>query len=284
MPLARTCRGLPILPAHQPLPSSLGDPLDPVTLVGPGLLAGFEQLAEAASTMDRAREVAADPTAGVPFAVVADRQVAGRGQRGARWWQAPGSLAVSLVVATGRTGTPPPAWSLACGVAVAEAIAAVEPAAAAVVRWPNDVEVAGRKLAGILVEAATGGRAIFGIGVNTTGSAHAAPAAIAARVATLPDITGRALSRQRLLEALVPRLLSLLAAVARDPAVLGERYRPLCALTGRRVTVHVGGLPIEGICQGIAADGRLVIDTASGRELIASGSLTPPADVWRGVE
>lgn len=189
---------------------------------------------------------------------------------------------MSLVVATERAVSPPPAWSLACGVAVAEAIAAVEPTASPLVRWPNDVEVAGRKLAGILVEAAPVGRAIFGIGVNTTGTAADAPAAIAARVATLPDISGRPLPRQRLLEALVPRLLSLLAEVARDPAVLAARYRPRCGLTGRRVTVHVGGTPIEGICQGIATDGRLVIDTATGRELIASGSLTPPADVWRG--
>ncbi len=270
------------MPARHLPPSPPDDPLDPATLVGPGRLASFERLAEAASTMDRAREVAADQAAALPYAVVADRQLAGRGQRGAGWWQPPGSLAVSLVVAPERTPLPPPAWSLACGVAVAEAIAALEPAATTSVRWPNDVEVAGRKLAGILVETAAGGRAIFGIGVNTTGSAADAPAAIATRVATLPDITGRGLSRQRLLEAVVPRLLSLLADVARDPAVLADRYRPLCGLTGRTVTVHVGGTAIEGVCRGIAADGRLVIDTGAGRELIASGSLTPPADVWRG--
>jgi BirA family biotin operon repressor/biotin-[acetyl-CoA-carboxylase] ligase len=271
------------LPARHLPPSPLDDPLDPVALVGPGLLARFERLAEAASTMDRAREVASDPAAALPFAVVADRQLTGRGQRGARWWQSPGSLAMSLVVATeGTTGGPPPAWSLACGVAVAEAIAAVEPAATPAVRWPNDVEVGGRKLAGILVEAAAGGRAIFGIGVNTTGSATDAPAAIAARVATLPDITGRALARQRLLEALVPRLLSLLADVARDPAVLGDRYRPLCALSDRPVTVHVGDSLLMGTCRGIAPDGRLIIDTPAGRQLVTSGSLTPPAEIWRG--
>jgi BirA family biotin operon repressor/biotin-[acetyl-CoA-carboxylase] ligase len=270
------------LPARRSNPSPPDDPLDPAALVGPGLLAGCERLEETSSTMDRAREVAAEPAAALPYAVVADRQLAGRGQRGARWWQPPGSLAVSLVVATERTVAPPPAWSLACGVAVAEAIAALEPTVATVVRWPNDIEVAGRKLAGILVEAAAGGRAIFGIGVNTTGSAADAPAAIAARVATLPDVTGRALPRQLLLAALVPKLLTLLADVARDPTLLADRYRPRCGLTGQTVTVHVGGTPIEGVCRGIAADGRLVIDTAAGRELITSGSLTPPADVWRG--
>lgn len=271
------------MPARHPPPSPPDDPIDPVALVGPGLLAGFEQLAETTSTMDRAREVAADPAAALPFAVVADRQLGGRGQRGARWWQPPGGLAVSLVVATeGSGGGPPPAWSLACGVAVAETIAELTPQAAPVVRWPNDVEVAGRKLAGILVEAAPGGRAIFGIGVNTTGSAADAPAAIAPRVATLPDITGRSLPRQRLLAVLVPRLLALVAAVARDPAVLGQRYRPLCALTDQTVTIHVGDTRLVGTCLGIAPDGRLIVDTPTGRQLVASGSLTPPADVWRG--
>lgn len=262
---------------------SADDPIDPAALIGPGLLAGFEQFAEASSTMDQARQVAADTSVVLPFAVVADRQLSGRGQRGARWWQPPGSLAVSIVVAADTAaGPPPPAWSLACGVAVAETIASLEPEARAIVRWPNDVEVAGRKLAGILVEAAPAGRVIFGIGVNTTGSAAAAPAAIATRVATMPDITGRPLPRQRLLEALVPRLLALLAAVARDPGTLASRYGPLCGLTGRSVTVHAGGTRLEGTCRGIAPDGRLILDTPAGRQFVVSGSLTPPADVWRG--
>jgi len=271
------------LPPHQSHSANLFDPLDPVALVGPGLLAGCEWLAETTSTMDRAREVAADPAWRLPCAVGADRQLAGRGQRGARWWQPPGSLAVSIVVAVdGGSSQPPPAWSLACGVAVAESIRELEPEIKPLVRWPNDVEVAGRKLAGILVEAAAGGRAIFGIGVNTTGSAADAPAAIASRVATVPDLAGRSLPRQRLLEALVPRLLALLADVARDPAGLGARYRPLCALTHQAVTVYVGDTELVGTCRGIASDGRLIVDTPAGRRLVASGSLTPPAEVWRG--
>jgi BirA family biotin operon repressor/biotin-[acetyl-CoA-carboxylase] ligase len=271
------------LPPRQPPAADPFDPFDAAALVGPGRLAGCEWLAEAASTMDRAREIAADAARPLPCAVGADRQLAGRGRRGARWWQPPGSLAVSIVVAVdGGAGQPPPGWSLACGVAVAESIRALEPEAKALVRWPNDVEVAGRKLAGILVEAASTGRAIFGIGVNTTGSATAAPAAIASRVATLPDITGRSLPRQRLLEALVPRLLTLLADLGRDPNVLADRYRPLCALTDRPITVHAGDTRLVGTCRGIAADGRLIVDTPAGRQFVASGSLTPPAEIWRG--
>jgi BirA family biotin operon repressor/biotin-[acetyl-CoA-carboxylase] ligase len=259
------------------------DPIDAHVLESLAGVFTFEHLDEVETTMDRARALAADPATLLPALVVADRQVRGRGRRGARWWQPPGSLAVSIVVAVdGGAGQPPPGWSLACGVAVAESIRALEPEAEALVRWPNDVEVAGRKLAGILVEAASTGRAIFGIGVNTTGSATAAPTAIASRVATLPDITGRSLPRQRLLETLVPRLLTLLADLGRDPNVLADRYRPLCALTDRPITVHAGDIRLVGTCRGIDTDGRLIVDTPAGRQLVASGSLTPPAEIWRG--
>jgi len=260
------------------------DPLDPAALVGPGLLAGCERLAEVGSTMDRAREVAADGTPPLPYAVIADRQTGGRGRRGARWWQPPGSLTVSLVVASDGLGDrpPPPAWSLACGVALAETIRSLEPAVAPTIRWPNDIEVAGRKLAGILVEQAGSRRAIFGIGVNTTGSAAAAPAAITARVATLPDLVGKPIGRQLLLGQFVSRLLPLLVAVFHDPGGLVDRYRSLCCLAGRQIRVHVGEAIHEGRCAGIAPDGQLVLDTSAGRILIASGSLTPPEDVWRG--
>ena len=230
--------------------------------------------------MLRARAVAADAAARLPAIVIADRQTHGRGRRGARWWQPPGSLATSIVLEA--AAGPPPAWSLACGVALAETLRASEPAVEAVVRWPNDVEVGGRKLAGILVETVAAGRVIFGIGVNTTGTAADAPPPLAPRVATVPDLVGSALPRERLLVAFLPRLLRLLTDVAANPALLPDRYRPLCALDGEPVTIHVGAERHHGLCRGIAADGSLVLDTAAGRMRFASGSLTDPAAVWRG--
>jgi len=260
------------------------DPFNPVSLVRAGHLAHVEHVAEAGSTMDLARQFAADRASLLPLAVVADRQVKGRGRRGAGWWQAPGSLAMSLVVdaqALGGSDFPPATWSLACGVSLAETIRTLAPGVEATVRWPNDIEVEAKKLAGILVETAPHGRVIFGVGVNTSGSATSAPEAIRHRVATMPDLTGRPITRQALLATFVPLLLKLLAEMEADPSTLAARYRPLCCLTGRTVTIHVGPHSHTGICQGIADDGRLIIDTAAGQMLFASGSLTPPEDVWQ---
>ena len=270
------------------------DPIDRDTLLARACLATFEQHAEVTSTMERAREIALESRLPLPAAVVADRQTLGRGRQGARWWQPPGSLAVSVVLDAASAGLlaataqPRPTWSLACGVALAEAVAAIEPGIAALVRWPNDLEARGRKLAGILVETTAGGRAIFGIGVNTTGSATAAPPALRQRIATVPDLAGRAMPRETLLVEFLPRLLRLLAEMTADPRLLVERYRPLCALAGREVTVYrgvaAGGVikPITGRCLGIDLDGALVIETVAGPLHLAAGSLTHPTDVWRG--
>jgi len=265
-------------------PADTTDPIDAARLLAGGGLAAFEHHAEVGSTMERARELAVDPDGALPVAVVADVQSLGRGQRGARWWQPPGSLAVSVVVdaALVAGAAPQPVWSLACGVALAEAVAAAEPAVEPLVRWPNDVEAGGRKLAGILVESTAGGRVIFGIGVNTTGSSRDAPPPLPHRIVTLPDLTGRMLPREKLLLEFLPRLFRLLEATAADPRAFLERYRARCGLDGHPITLFRGGDRLTGICRGIASDGSLVIDTPGGRVHATSGSLTDPADVWRG--
>ena len=276
----RGLRSPPTLPMN---PASTDDPIAEAWLRAAAGVATVEVLAEADSTMDRARQIAADPLARLPAAVIADRQTGGRGRRGAAWWQPPGSLAMSLVIdGSSMAGGVTPTWSLACGVALAETIRDLEPSVAARVRWPNDIEVAGRKLAGILVETAADGRAVFGVGVNTSGRASDAPEPLRDRVITLPDVTGRIMPRQRLLAALLPRLLDVLGRLAADPRMLGRRYRPLCSLTGCDVRVFVGDTIHAGLCRGIDDGGGLVVETDTGRTVVRSGSLTPPGGEWRG--
>ena len=264
------------------------DAIDATSLEARLRFATVEHLAEAESTMDRARELA-DSTGPLPAIVVADTQTRGRGRRGASWWQAEGSLAASLVYDSSDLGGSEPLsrWSLACGIAVAEAVRAIEATIDARVRWPNDVEVGTRKLAGILVETARGGRVIFGIGVNTTGSAADAPEAVRHRVATIPDLVGRPIRRDAILVEIVERLAPLCREIAARPESLVARYSPLCGLSGKPIRLHVGGDRvggdiIDGICRGIAADGSILIERHSAVESFTSGTLTPPGTEWRG--
>lgn len=266
--------------APPPQFASDAEPLDTAALVAAGF-ATVVHRATVTSTMDEARRLADDPAAALPAVVVADRQDAGRGRRGAGWWQAEGALAASLVIG-GPARSPRPTWALACGVALAETLRTLEPRIVTSVRWPNDVEAAGRKLAGILVETGPHGRAVVGIGVNTSGSAAEAPVELRHRVGTIPDLAGRPLDRVTLLAALWPRFRDLLAALEDDPEILVARYRPLCGLDGSVVTLHAGATRHMGLCRGIAPSGALVLDTAEGRREFTAGSLTDPADVWLG--
>jgi BirA family biotin operon repressor/biotin-[acetyl-CoA-carboxylase] ligase len=269
------------MPTPSPQTATDLGPLDSAALRAAGY-ATVVHLRDTASTMDEARRLAARPDAALPAVIVADRQTLGRGRQGARWWQAPGSLAASLVIDCGGAAGPSPTWSLACGIALVEVLAACLPALRPRLRWPNDVEVGGRKLAGILVEAHAAGRAIFGIGVNTTGHVADAPAALRGRLVTVPDTGSPPQERGPLLVALLPVLVGLLDTLAVDPASLVGRYRPWCSLEGHNVTLHLGGGTHRGTCLGITSAGALVLDTADGPRAFSSGSLTAPHDVWHG--
>lgn len=280
-------------PTNPSLPGKPGldcDPIDSDRLAAIGQLGIVEHLAEAESTMDRARVLAANADVQqLPALVVADRQTDGRGRRGAGWWQAAGSLAITLVIDPAWLGWPADAdrspaasgWSLACGVALAEALQDVEPAIRGSLRWPNDVEVAGRKLAGILAERSPSGRVLFGIGVNTAGSVANAPEALRSRLVTIADLVGHTMPRQQLLEAFLPRLWELLTRLVHEPALLRERYTPLCTLLGTTVTFHHGDEVVEGICVGIDEDGALLLETVAGPRRFHGGSLTPQSSQWR---
>jgi BirA family biotin operon repressor/biotin-[acetyl-CoA-carboxylase] ligase len=206
------------------------------------------------STNTRAHELAA---AGAPHGtlVTAAEQSAGRGRQG-RTWSAPAgqSLLCSVVVRD-----PPPLVSLLAGVATAEAVGP-----AAQLKWPNDVYVARRKVAGILVEGRPQeGWGIIGVGVNVAVAPESFPADVADRAGTL------ALGR----EAIEPTLARLLAALERWLAAPAEKVldavRARDALLGQTVT-WAGGTARGA---GIDDHGRLLVDTPDGRQALNAGEV-----------
>ena len=206
------------------------------------------------STNGRARELAAT---GAPHGtlVTATEQTAGRGRQGRSWVAPAGSaLLCSLVLRE-----VPRLLPLAAGAAVAE-LAGAE----AQVKWPNDVLVRGRKLAGILVEGRPQeGWAVLGIGVNVALEEADLPPELQGRVATL----GRGVTA---VEAVLEELLAALERwlPAGESAVL-DAIRTRDALRGRAVRWSGG----EGEAAGIDGDGRLLVRIEAGMVALEAGEV-----------
>jgi BirA family biotin operon repressor/biotin-[acetyl-CoA-carboxylase] ligase len=197
------------------------------------------------STSTRARELAA---AGAPHGtlVTAAEQTVGRGRQG-RTWTAPAGRALlcSLVIREPSRLLP-----LAAGVAVAHTAGPQ-----ARVKWPNDVLVEDRKLAGILVEGRPQeGWAVLGIGVNVALREHDLPPELRARATTLG-------LEPAAIEPILSRLLDALSQwlEASEEAVL-EAVRRRDALRGRSIRWS----DREGIAERIDEAGRLVVRLAAG--------------------
>jgi BirA family transcriptional regulator, biotin operon repressor / biotin---[acetyl-CoA-carboxylase] ligase len=136
---------------------------------------------------------------------VAEEQSQGRGRLG-RSWQAPAGTAVLVSILLRPSVDPArlPELSLVAGGAVTEAIAdvtGIEPA----IKYPNDVLIGGRKVAGILAESSDG-RVVLGIGVNANQTAEQLPADAQTTPTSLLLETGEPVDRQRLLAAILLRL------------------------------------------------------------------------------
>jgi BirA family biotin operon repressor/biotin-[acetyl-CoA-carboxylase] ligase len=205
------------------------------------------------STNARAQQLA---SAGAPHGtlVTAREQTAGHGRQGRAWVTPAGrALACSLVLRD-----PPPLLPMIAAVATADAAAPFdrerrEPA----IKWPNDVLLGGRKLAGILAEGRPQeGWVVLGIGVNVAIAPDAFP----------PELRTLATSLGREPDAVEPLLAALLDALARRLAAPPEEtiaaYRARDALAGRQIRWGDG----HGAALGIADDGRLRVCDARGVE------------------
>jgi len=246
------------------------------SLLASGLLARVEHHPTLTSTNDHARELAAQSPATLPLLVIADEQTAGRGRGANRWWTGPGSLACSLLFDPAVRGIERryhSMISLAAAVAIVDAVSPLVADRPLGVHWPNDVFVAGRKLAGILVEALPDGKHILGIGCNVNNSLAAAPAELQAIVTSLADVSGRMQHRTAFLLDLLERLHANLDLLASSPGSLGERADQMCLQRGRRLTVESGSRRKTGICAGVAQDGALLLETPAGLEKHYSGVL-----------
>lgn len=215
----------------------------------------------AASTNDDLHALA-DGGAPDGLVLLAMKQTTGRGRRGAAWFSPTGeSLAFSILV---RPEEPKALWprlALAAGLAVAEAVESFGPATG--IKWPNDVWIGRRKVAGILVEAGKD-FAIVGIGLNVNSTAF--PEDVADIATSLRIETGTNHPRAEVLSAIIRHFARLSRKIGPDFKDLLTSVGQRCVLTGHFVSLSTSSGPRQGLVEGIAPGGELLLRTATGLE------------------
>lgn len=219
-------------------------------------------LAETGSTNDDAKALARE---GAPHGtlVIADSQTAGRGRSGARWHSPAGeNLYLSLVLRPRVAASAVAPFTLVAGLVVAGAVDE-RTSRPALVKWPNDVHVGGKKVSGILVEGQVRGDAlssiVVGLGVNVTTSSFPPPLDMTAT--SLSMLGARDCDRAGLAAAIAVGLIDAAEQFAREGlAPFARELAARDALVGRRVRVG----DVQGSALGIDAEGRLLISTDAG--------------------
>jgi BirA family biotin operon repressor/biotin-[acetyl-CoA-carboxylase] ligase len=212
----------------------------------------------------------------LPALVLANEQTAGRGRGENSWWTGVGSLAMTIVLPRGVWGLSSgldPRRSLAVGIAIVRAVQEAVPGHELGLHWPNDVFLAGRKLAGVLVDALPSGRQIVGLGINTNNTFADAPAEVRERGVSLLDCTGRSTDHGVLVPRLCAELQAALCELDAAPNALALAFNQLCLQKGKLLAVDSAGERIVGRCDGIAPDGALVLRTENGPRRVYSGVL-----------
>jgi BirA family transcriptional regulator, biotin operon repressor / biotin---[acetyl-CoA-carboxylase] ligase len=206
------------------------------------------------------------------LALVAEHQTAGRGRLD-RSWETPDRAALTVSFLA-RPSVPVARWPwlpLVAGIAVAEAVRRTTELSV-VLKWPNDVLVDDRKLAGLLVERverADGAGAVIGIGINVSQRHEELPLASATSLL----LEGATPDRTDLLRAVGEELARGLAELEQgtDPR---PAYVALCATLGRQVRVtQPGDRVVQGEAVDVDPDGRLVVRTAGGDERLGAGDV-----------
>jgi len=224
-----------------------------------------------ASTNAALRELARE---GAPegTVVLAETQTGGRGRAGKPWFSPPGvNLYASVLFRPAIAAGGAAVFSFMASLAVTDAVR--ELGLAPAIKWPNDVLVGGRKVAGTLAEAAVTGErvehVILGLGVNLNVGAEALATALGdagRRTTSLREALGRPVDRNEFAATCLGCLEEwrIVHAEQGDPALL-QAWRDLDIVSGRRVQVREGAQVFDGRARGVDAAGHLEVEDVRGR-------------------
>ncbi|WP_018180632.1 biotin--[acetyl-CoA-carboxylase] ligase [Jongsikchunia kroppenstedtii] len=209
--------------------------------------------------------------------LIAESQTDGRGRLGRHWETPAGTqIAVSVSVSVPPTRTADLGWvPLAAGLAVHDTVSEVSGGVAtAQLKWPNDVLIQDRKLAGILAELAlsTSPVAVVGVGLNVAFEESELPVPTATSLLLAAGVG----DRQAVAPVLLRNLDRWLTAWEGDLPVVIEAYRRRCDTVGRRVRVELpGAAELLGTAVTVDEQGRVVVrDDAGVEHAVAAGDVT----------
>lgn len=214
----------------------------------------------------------ADDAFARPLVVIADRQTAGRGRSGRSWHSPAGNVYLSVALRPNVAPSALPPLALVAGLVVARVVDQRLATARARIKWPNDVLVDGKKIAGVLVEGQIRGShvraVVIGVGVNVVSESF--PPEIADRATSLA-VLGARCDRDEILADLVAGLVEAVTEYERTGlAALLDEIDRRDAVRGTRVAIS----GVTGIAEGVAPDGRLRVRSDDGTvHLVASGDV-----------
>jgi BirA family biotin operon repressor/biotin-[acetyl-CoA-carboxylase] ligase len=242
------------------------------------------------------RYLADEARLGAPHGLVAVAayQTAGRGRLGRRWDAPPGAnLLVSVLLRPGGDLGAAHTCTLALALSAADSCketADVDPG----LKWPNDLVVGDRKLAGILAESITGGRGgpavVIGLGLNIGWPSEDPPADVPDKSTSLVQLSDSAVESEEVLTSLLEHLdRRITVLLGREgTAVLGPddlelqpearrellgEYRRRCVTLGRHVRVEEPKDSFTGVAIEITDQGQLVVETPEGRRVVMAGDV-----------
>jgi len=240
----------------------------------------FHYFAEIGSTNTHARELA-EKGAAEGEVVLAESQTHGRGRLGRRWESPPfANLYFSVILRPKLAPVYAPQITLTAAVALAEAIDSLIPLSP-VIKWPNDILVNGKKLAGILAEAVCARErveyVILGIGVNVNCPVDAMSQELRQRATSLFDVTRIHMDREFVLRRLIQDLDRCYGDLEQFGfEAIAPQWEARFGLRGKRVRIELRDQVLIGRARGLARDGTLLVEGDDGiLQKVIAGDVIP---------
>ncbi len=218
------------------------------------------------STNDLARQWAQE---GAPpgAVVIAEEQTQGRGRSGRTWTAPAGSgLLMSVILRPNVDPLLLPRLTAAAALAAYDGIEAAAAGQAVTLKWPNDVKLSGRKVAGILTEATWQGDnlafCIVGIGINV--SVDFEGTELIQKAISIESVTGQTVDRALLAGQILLRIDFWKGILEQSPADVIDAWRQRLDTLGQRVTAHAADREISGEAVDVDDDGALLLRTDNG--------------------